>query len=172
MIVCGLRGAGKTTLARALDIYDEETRGKTEAPQWKLGRKLLALDLTVSVEWGTWGRSERDALRLGARALAAAVELHYLSASLDVFFERIQRRGLEKPPIERDAISRWFEMFQAPTPEEMATSLWLWSWFRLNRIRWETRGLFAGPVGNPVAAAWSGIASHVWCGEGFRVRVR
>ena len=61
MIVCGLRGAGKTTLARALDIYDEETRGKTEAPQWKLGRELLALDLTVSVAWGTWGRSERDA---------------------------------------------------------------------------------------------------------------
>jgi hypothetical protein len=48
------------------------------------------------------------------------VELHYLSASADVLFERIQRRGLEKPPIERDALSRWFETFQAPTAEEMA----------------------------------------------------
>jgi predicted kinase len=74
----------------------------------------------VIIEWGTWGRSERDTLRLGARALGAAVELHYLSVPPDVLFERIQRRGMEKPPIERDALSRWAEIFQAPTPEEMA----------------------------------------------------
>jgi hypothetical protein len=39
---------------------------------------------------------------------------------VDVLFERIQRRGLEKPPIMRDALRQWFEMFQKPTPEEMA----------------------------------------------------
>ena len=140
IIVCGLPGSGKTTRARALesrlravrfspdewmnalslDVYDEERRGKIEALQWKLGRELLARGLTVIIEWGTWGRSERDALRLGARALGAAVELHYLSAPADVLFDRIQRRGTENPPIERDAVVRWFEMFQAPTPEEMA----------------------------------------------------
>jgi hypothetical protein len=29
-------------------------------------------------------------------------------------------RGTERPPIERDAVVRWFEVFQVPTPEEMA----------------------------------------------------
>ena len=106
--------------ALSLNLYDEERRGKIEALQWKFGRELLALGLTVIIEWGTWGRSERDTLRLGARALGAAVELHYLSAPADVLFDRLQRRGLEKPPIERDALSRWFEIFQVPTPEEMA----------------------------------------------------
>jgi predicted kinase len=140
IIVCGLPGSGKTTVAKvlesrlravrfapdewmdalSLDIYDEERRAKVETLQWKLGQELLALGLTVIIEWGTWGRSERDTLRVGARALGVAVELHYLSASPDILFERIQRRGMEEPPIERDALSRWAEIFQAPTPEEMA----------------------------------------------------
>jgi hypothetical protein len=39
---------------------------------------------------------------------------------MDVLFERIQHRGMENPRIERDALSRWSEIFQAPTPEEIA----------------------------------------------------
>jgi predicted kinase len=78
------------------------------------------LGLTVIIEWGMWGRSERNTLRLGARALGAAVELHYLHAPADVLFDRIRRRGMENPPLERDALSRWFEIFQAPTPEDVA----------------------------------------------------
>jgi len=59
-------------------------------------------------------------LRLGARSLGAAVELQYLYAPADVMFERIQRRGSEDPPIELNALSRWYEAFQEPTAEEMA----------------------------------------------------
>jgi predicted kinase len=140
IIVCGLPGSGKTNHAKALEasllavrfcpdewmeslsinVYNEEARGKVETLQWKLAQKLLALGLTVIIEWGTWGRSERDALRLGARSLGAAVELHYLSAPVDVLFKRIQRRGMEKPPIEPDELNQWIEIFQAPTPDEVA----------------------------------------------------
>jgi predicted kinase len=140
IIVCGLPGSGKTTHAKrlerelgavrfcpdewmnavAIDVWDENRRGKIEALQWELGKRLLALGLTVIVEWGTWGRSERDELRLGARALGASVELHYLSAPADVLFDRIQRGGVESPPITQDTVLRWFELFQPPTMEELA----------------------------------------------------
>jgi predicted kinase len=139
IIICGLPGSGKTTLARKLegergavrlsaddwmealqlDVWDEASRSRIEALQWKLGRRLLSCGLTVIIEWGTWARSEREALRRQARALGAAVELHYLAADIDELFARIQRRGMENPPITRDAMLRWAQIFEAPAAEEM-----------------------------------------------------
>jgi len=140
IIVCGLPGAGKTTVAKALEgklgavrfcadewmealslnLWDEAKRAQIEQLQWKLAQELLARGISVIVEWGTWGRSERDALRLRARDLGAEVELHYLSASVDILLERIRQRGMENPPINREMLSRWSEMMEVPTPEEMA----------------------------------------------------
>jgi len=140
IIICGLPGSGKTTFAKCLEeslpafrlspddwmealdinLHEGEVREKIESLQWKLGQELLKLGLTIIIEWGTWGRSERDALREGARQLGAAVELHYLSAPVDVLFERIQRRGMENPPIKYEDVKRWAEIIQVPTEEEMA----------------------------------------------------
>jgi len=140
IIVCGLPGSGKTTHATllaerlgavrfspdawmdalAIDLYDEDRRARIEALQWALGQELLRQGLTIIIEWGTWARSERDVLRMGACALGAAVELHYLAAPAGVLFERIQRRGREVPPIDREELVRWFAMLEVPTAEEMA----------------------------------------------------
>lgn len=138
--MCGLPGSGKTTHARrletdvgairlcadewmealAVDLWDETMRAKMEGLQWQLGQQLLALGLTVIVEWGTWAKSERDILRVRARELGAAVELHYLTAPVDVLLDRIQRRHMENPPITREQLLHWADVFQTPTQEELA----------------------------------------------------
>jgi predicted kinase len=138
IVVCGLPGSGKTTHAKqlqarlrairlcpdewmdalSLDIWDEGRRETIESLQWQFGQQLLILGLTVIIEWGTWGRSERDALRLRARELGASVELHYLSAPVEVLLDRVQRRGMENPPIKREQLLQWANAFQAPTAEE------------------------------------------------------
>ena len=138
IIVCGLPGSGNTTHASelqsrsrairlcpdewihalSLDYWDEDDREKIESLQWQLGQQLLDFGLTVIIEWGTWARCERDALRLRARELGAAVELHYLSAPVEILLHRVQRRAMENPVIQREQLLQWASAFQEPTAEE------------------------------------------------------
>jgi predicted kinase len=140
IIVCGLPGSGKTTHAKQVErelrairfcpdewmdameinLWESEARERIEQLQWKLARDLLTLGHNVVIEWGTWARSERDALRTAARALGAAVELHFLDAPVEVLFERIRRRNLESPPVTLDDVMKWAEIFERPSSEEIA----------------------------------------------------
>lgn len=144
IIVCGLPGSGKTTHAELLEqelrairfcpdewiitlgggLWDTNLRSRIEELQWKLARDLLALGHTVVIEWGTWARSERDALRLGAQAMGASVELHFLDAPLTVLMERIRERSSESPPITMDDLVRWDTQFERPCVEELALFDW------------------------------------------------
>ena len=138
-IICGLPGAGKTTLAKeieaslsavrmsaddwmtalSINLHAEEQRARIEALQWELTKRLLSLGQNVVIEWGAWAKSERVSFRTEARALGARVELYFLSAPLEKLFARIQQRNMENPPIEWPEVQKWADIFEAPAPAEM-----------------------------------------------------
>ncbi|PZS11117.1 MAG: hypothetical protein DLM55_02315 [Acidimicrobiales bacterium] len=144
IIICGMPGSGKTTLAHAIiseigairmsaddwmihlgiDLWNVDIRAKLEALQWEQAKQLLSLDNVVVIEWGTWSRHERDRLRLGAREIGGPVELRYLEVEPEVVWQRIGDRKAEQTygsrAVERADIDEWFEVFQPPDLDEMS----------------------------------------------------
>ena len=120
-LICGLPGSGKTTLSKKIagtlgairfcpdewikEIWPKETaetegnsrRDQIEQLQWKLGKEFLKLGKDVVIEWGTWGKSEREKLRDEAWAVGAKVKLYYLDQPRDVLKTRLLNRNIDLP---------------------------------------------------------------------------
>jgi predicted kinase len=112
-LVCGLPGAGKTTRSRqiiaaltavhlcpdewvtglGLSLVDYEFRVKLQGCLLAHAGQLLRCGLSVVIEFGSWSRAEREAIRQVAVRAGATSELHYLDAPLDELVRRVLERG-------------------------------------------------------------------------------
>lgn len=148
-LICGMAGAGKTTLAKQLErsqsalrlspdewiekiIRDpsdktevDRLRDPVEALHWITAQRLLSLGVSVILENGFWSREERITYRAQAKALGARVELHYLDVSKDELWRRLAQRNAKSPegsfPVTQYELELWLSWFEPPDSEELRT---------------------------------------------------
>ncbi len=146
-LICGLPGAGKTTLAKqieqtqpalrlcpdewiatiladATDLAElDRLRTPVESVQWEVAKRVLTLGVDVILEWGFWSHAERASYRAQAEALGAQVELHYLAVDRDELWARLARRNANLPPgtfvVTQAQLDLWSSWFEVPTAAEL-----------------------------------------------------
>jgi len=142
-LICGLPGSGKTTLARQLEVeymalrltpdewmarivgdgYDEAKRAIVETIQWEIAERLLSLGVNVILDYGFWGRSERDDFRARAKALGARAMVKFLDASREELLQRLAVRNAALPAdtfhVNEEQLDLWISWFQIPTADEL-----------------------------------------------------
>ncbi len=147
-MICGLPGAGKSTLAKRmesernairfcpdewiepilanpLDVQERDRlRDPIENLQWELAQTYLQKGLTVILENGFWAEEERSLYAMGALELGAKIELYYLQISDDLQRMRIESRNqnLVSPTFVMtfDEICHGRSVFQPPSVGELA----------------------------------------------------
>ncbi len=145
-LICGLPGAGKTTLARQLEssrpalrlcpdewialiladptdtLELDRLRTPMETVQWQVAQRALVLGVDVVLEYGFWSRAERTYFRIQAEALGARVELCYLDVDRDELWARLSRRNANLPPgtfeVTEQQLDLWLSWFEPPAPDE------------------------------------------------------
>lgn len=144
MLICGLPGAGKTTLAHKLaqetsalllsqdqwkaalgiDYYADEPGERLINRLKELAWELLEHGQDVIMEFGFWPRVERDELRNRARENNIAVELYFLDVPVEELQRRLTIRNVEGGfgivPIGHSKLDEYVQVFEPPDSAELA----------------------------------------------------
>ncbi len=146
-LIVGLPCSGKTTLARELekkysalrltpdewhiplfgdDMNDKDHDARHELVEsllWDLAAKVLVLGVDVILDFGFWGRSERDDFRSRAAKLGVDFKIHFLDVPEEILLERLAARNAQLPQgtfrIPETKLEEWILLFEPPSQEEL-----------------------------------------------------
>ncbi|MCP4425602.1 MAG: alpha/beta fold hydrolase [Chloroflexi bacterium] len=145
-LLCGLPGAGKTTLAHKMakkhdamrftldewmaDLCDysvfDEKRGayavRCRERIWETAVQALTLGNDVVLDWSLWSREQRADMLAKINAVGAEHVLYYLNVPLHELRRRLTTRLEERPAhahqIPLDQLDRYAPIFEPPTEDE------------------------------------------------------
>ena len=94
-----------------------------ESLLWEVAARVLSLGVDVILDFGFWGRSERDDFRSRAKSSGADFKIHYTYAPEDVLLKRLAERNAQVPEgafqIPETSVQKWFLQFEPPSKEEL-----------------------------------------------------
>ncbi|USK36796.1 ATP-binding protein (plasmid) [Bacillus sp. F19] len=143
----GLPCSGKTTLAQKLEkkysalrltpdiwhirLFGHDTDDKdhnarhdlVESLLWDVADRVLILGVDVILDFGFWGRSERDEFRSRAAELGADFKIHFLDATEEMLLERLAARNAQLPQgtfhLSETNLKEYMLLFEPPSQEEL-----------------------------------------------------
>ena len=146
-LICGMPGAGESTLAKQLEVTNsavrlcpdewiepllkskldrqemDRIRPHVDHLQWILAQRLMTLDINLVWEQGFWHIDERRRYLEKARSLGAKVSLHLKDVPVSELKTRIMIRNKDLPfgsfHIDPDEIDTWITWFKQPDEEEL-----------------------------------------------------
>jgi predicted kinase len=150
-LIVGLPCSGKTTYAKKLELEKSALRltpdewhtrlfgqdfgldlehpehdarhGLIESMMWDVAARALQLGTNVILDFGFWGKSEREDYRARAAQVEANTIIHFLNVSEQELLARLEIRNANLPEgtfqIPAAKLREWMQIFQAPTADEL-----------------------------------------------------
>jgi predicted kinase len=150
-LIVGLPCAGKTTYAKTLELEESALRftpdewhtrlfgqdfgldlehpehdsrhGLIETMMWDVAARALQLGTNVILDFGFWGKSEREDYRARASQVGANTSIHFLNVPEEELLARLEVRNANLPAgtfqIPAAKLREWMQIFQAPSADEL-----------------------------------------------------
>jgi predicted kinase len=149
-LIVGLPCSGKTTYAKKLELEQSALRftpdewhtrlfgldlehpehdarhDLIEEIMWDVAARALQLGNNVILDFGFWGKSEREEYRTRAARVGANTVIHFLNVPEEELLARLEVRNANLPAgtfqIPTSKLLEWMQIFQAPSEDELTSS--------------------------------------------------